>query len=106
METYYKGKHSILPGTYVPRLGMIVESVKCSWGMHITGDIQYNVGFTDGTEENPVAYSDGSVFIGYGDCCCFKRVAELDYNVRGDTGYEESMWDIDVDTTNTYMSNR
>jgi hypothetical protein len=106
METYYKGKHSKLPGTYIPRLGMIVESVKCSWGMHVNGDIQYNVGFTDGTEENPVAYSDGSVFIGYGDCCCFKRVAELDYNVRGDTGYEESMWDTDVDTTNTFMSNR
>jgi hypothetical protein len=102
METYYKGKHSTLPGTFVPRLGLIVESVKCSWGMHITGDIQYNIGYTDGTEENPIAYSDGSVFVGYGDCCCFKRVAELDYSVRGDTGYEEKMWDIDVDTTTAY----
>lgn len=106
METYYKGKHSTWPGTFIPRVGLIVESVKCSWGMHVTGDITYDVGYTDGTEENPIAYSGGTIFVGYGDCCCFKRIAELDYDVRGDTGYKESMWDIDVDTTNATMYNR
>jgi hypothetical protein len=106
METYYKGKHSTWPGTFIPRVGMIVESVKCSWGMHVTGDITYDIGYTDGTEENPIAYSGGTIYVGYGDCCCFKRIAELDYEVRGDTGYKETMWDIDVDTTNARMYNR
>lgn len=106
METYYKGKHSSWPGTFIPRVGLIVESVKCSWGMHITGDITYDIGYTDGTAANPIACSNGTIYIGYGDCCCFKRIAELQYDVRGDTGYKETMWDTDVDTTTAYKSNR
>jgi hypothetical protein len=96
IETYYKGIHSTLPGWYIPRAGMIVQSVKCSLGMHVTGEITYDIGYTEGTNEEPVANSNGTVVIKYGDCCCFKRKGVLTYNVNGLTGYTQTTWDPNV----------
>jgi hypothetical protein len=93
MEVYYQAQHQTLPGLYISRSGMIVKSVKCSWGMHVNGDITYSVGDNDGTQDNPVAKSNGEVTVDYGDCCCFARTATLDYTVNANTGYHEDMWD-------------
>jgi hypothetical protein len=96
ISTYYKGIHSTLPGWYVPRSGMVVQSVKCSLGMHVTGEITYDIGYTEGTDDEPIANSNGTVVIKYGDCCCYARKGVLTYNVNGLTGYTQTTWDPDV----------
>ena len=96
ISTYYKGVHSTLPGWYIPRSGMIVQSVKCSLGMHVTGEITYDIGYTAGTNDEPIANSNGTVVIKYGDCCCYARKGVLTYDVNGLTGYTQTTWDPDV----------
>lgn len=92
VETYYDAYHKTLAGQYINRSGMIVKSVKCSWGMHVDGDVDYPVGQYTGTETNPVAYADATVTVNYGDCCCNKRTATLKFNISGDKGYKQTSW--------------
>ena len=92
IETYYDAYHKTKAGQYINRSGMIVKSVRCSWGMHVDGDVDYPVGQYTGTETNPIAFADATVTVNYGDCCCNKRKATLKFNLSGDKGYTQSSW--------------
>ncbi len=92
IETYYDAYHSSYQGQFVNRSGMIVKSVTCSWGMHVNGSTSYDPASYRGTELSPIPYGEADVDINYGDCCCFKRHAHLDFNISGDKGYTEESW--------------
>jgi hypothetical protein len=92
VETYYDSYHNTYPGQYVSRSGMIVKSVTCSWGMHVKGSTTYDPASYRGSQLSPIPYGEADVDINYGDCCCFKRHAHLDFNISGDKGYVEESW--------------
>lgn len=92
IETYYDAYHSSYQGQFVNRSGMIVKSVTCSWGMHVNGTTTYDPASYRGTEVSPIPYGEADVDINYGDCCCYKRHAHLDFNISGDNGYKEESW--------------
>lgn len=93
VETYYKSKHRTFPGTYISRVGMIVEKVKCSGMMHVNGDMTFVGPYeNDGTDEDPVAAAAGTITLKYGDCCAFKRQGTLNFRVSGNTGFEQLSW--------------
>ena len=93
IETYYDAYHLTISGHFVNRIGMIVQSIKCSWGMHLDGWTTFYTPTFNGTENDPVIRSWGNVIIQYGDCCAFKRAACLVFDVYGDTGYQQRAWD-------------
>jgi hypothetical protein len=92
IETYYDAYHRYYPGQFVNRSGMIVKAVTCSGGMHVNGSTTYDPASYRGSESSPIPYGEGDVDINYGDCCCFKRHAHLDFNISGDNGYTEESW--------------
>lgn len=92
VETLYQGYHQTLAGQYVPRTGMYVKSVRCSWGMHVDGQTDYQPGTYLGTDSNPIAIGDATVTIHYGDCCCNKRTGTLQFEVSGNQGYKQISW--------------
>lgn len=89
----YQAIHPTLKGKYISRHGMIVNSVRCTGGMHADGTMAMDPGTVDNSDDNvPVAVGTGTVTLNYGDCCCFSRHAYLNFEVRGDTGYKETSW--------------
>ena len=92
METEYNAVHQTLPGHFITRAGMIVQSVRCSGGMHVDGSTSFEIPTTTGSDTNPIASVDGTVTLNYGDCCCFARTANLTFNLTGDKGYQETTW--------------
>lgn len=92
LETEYNAIHKTLPGKFITRSGMIVNSVKCSGGMHVNGSTNFEIPTTSGTNDNPVATTKGTVTVQYGDCCCFSRTANLTFTIAGDKGYTETTW--------------
>jgi hypothetical protein len=96
VNTYYKAYHASIPGLYVNRVGMVVSSIHCSGTMHLNGTTVYEKADYDGTGDNLVVKSTGTVTMEYGDCCAVKRKGVLKFNVRGDTGYTQTSWDPQV----------
>ena len=92
METYYDAYHSTIPGQYINRVGMIVKSTVCSWGMHLDGSTDYGLPTYIGTEDNPIVTADGTTTVNYGDCCAVKRHGVLNFKVSGDVGYVQISW--------------
>lgn len=94
VEAEYDAKHKTLPGSYLVRVGMIVDKVKCSGLMHVDGKMDFTPPFENiGTEANPIASAVGNIWVDYGDCCCFSRHAYLSFRVSGNSGYKELTWD-------------
>lgn len=81
-----------LPGHFITRAAMLVQSVRCSGGMHVNGSTTFEVPTTTGTNDNPIASTTGTVTVQYGDCCCFARTANLTFTMTGDQGYQETTW--------------
>ena len=96
MEVDYNAENQTYPGQYINRAGMIVKSVRCSGAMHVKGKTEFEIPHTEGTTENPIACTSGTVTVEYGDCCAFARKAKLTFKLRGDTGYDETSWDSKV----------
>lgn len=92
LETEYNAVHKTLPGHFITRSGMIVQSVRCSGGMHVNGSTNFEIPTTTGSNDNPVSSTNGTVTVQYGDCCCFARTANLTFTITGDTGYTETSW--------------
>lgn len=92
LETEYNAIHKTLPGHFITRSGMIVKSVRCSGGMHVNGSTSFEIPTTIGTNENPVASTNGTVTVDYGDMYCFARTATLTFTITGDKGYKEKTW--------------
>jgi hypothetical protein len=96
INTYYRAYHASIPGLYVNRVGMVVSSIDCSGTMHLNGTTVYDKADYEGTGDNLVVKSTGTVTMEYGDCCAVKRKGVLKFNVRGDTGYTQTSWDPQV----------
>jgi hypothetical protein len=96
INTYYQAYHASIPGLYVNRVGMVVSSIHCSGTMHLNGETKYNPADYEGTGDNLVVKSSGVVTIEYGDCCAVKRKGVLNFNVRGDSGYQQVSWDPQI----------
>jgi len=96
INTYYRAYHASIPGLYVNRVGMVVSSITCSGTMHLDGTTEFYQPEYEGSGENLVVKSGGTVTINYGDCCAVKRKGVLKFNVRGDSGYTQVSWDSNV----------
>lgn len=96
ISTYYKAYHASIPGLYVNRVGMVVSSIHCSGTMHLNGTTEFYQPDYEGSGDNIVVKSGGTVTMNYGDCCAVKRKGVLKFDVRGDTGYKQVSWDPQV----------
>jgi hypothetical protein len=96
VNTYYRAYHASLLGLYVNRVGMVVSSIHCSGTMHLNGETKFNPADYEGEGDNLVVKSSGVVTLEYGDCCAVKRKGVLNFNVRGDTGYQQVSWDPQI----------
>jgi len=96
IETLYDAYHETIPGQYINRTGMIVTSIKCSWGMKLNGSTSFQAGNYIVLQDSIVAVCIGKVTIKYGDCCAVKRTGVLDFNVTGNNGYKQVSWDPSV----------
>lgn len=92
MEIDYNATNPNHPGQFITRAGMIVQAVRCSGGMHVKGNTNFEIPSTTGSDANPIASTSGTVTINYGDCCCFARTANLSFTISGDKGYQETTW--------------
>ncbi|WP_455620835.1 hypothetical protein [Parabacteroides sp.] len=93
IEGYIKAKHKTLEGSFIPRIGMVVERVRATAGMHVEGTVTYSPGQSTYSPNGPVAYCQNEVTIKYGDCCCFARTARLKYSLNALWGFEDVEWD-------------
>lgn len=91
-EAYIGARHKKYQYAFIPRVGMLVERVRASAGMHVEGKVEYSPGMTTYSPEGPVAYGDHSIVIEYGDALCFARKARLSYTVHGTQGFEYVEW--------------
>lgn len=87
----YGASHRSMPGRYIPRVGMRVNSVTCSGSMHVDGDVSFEPKGRE-EEDEPIAYCEGDILVNYGDCCCFSRHAYLKFTVDAQNGYNEVSW--------------
>lgn len=93
IESYYNSRRAADDGRYISRIGMLVEAVSCTGGMHVEGETAFQPGDGRVENNNPIAIGKGEVVIKYGDCCCFARTARLQFEVDGKTGYKQTHWD-------------
>lgn len=91
IEAYYGSRHQNYAGSYISRIGMLVEKVRCSGGMHVEGSVTFDPGESrnDGTD-NMIAVGNGTVNVSYGDCCCFAKTGRLSFSVDGANGYQKN----------------
>lgn len=87
----YTGRHSSLPGKYVPvcRIRTTYLDVK---GPAFIGSGSYKfspVVNVSQVPDDPTVQVNGMVQVIYGDCCCFRYYSYLNFSLRGDKGYEQ-----------------
>ncbi len=92
VEAYIHGEHKQYKYAFIPRVGMMVERVRCTAGMHVEGSVAYSPGYTTYSPEGPVAYGEHNITIEYGDCLCFARTARLNYTINAINGFEYIEW--------------
>lgn len=92
VEAYIHGMHKEYKYAFIPRVGMMVERVRCTAGMHVEGSVAYSPGYTTYSPNGPVAYGDHEITIEYGDCLCFARTARLRYTIHAVNGFEYMEW--------------
>ncbi len=94
VETYYHAQNDKFPNCFfVPRIGIIVERVRCTAGMHVEGKIAFG---TSEVYENDIngydAFSTNEVIVDYGDALCFSRHGRLKFTVHSDSGFYQFGW--------------
>lgn len=88
IEGYTQAKHKSISGHYIPRVGMLVERVRASGGMHVEGSVAYSPGgYTLAADGYIAAYCTNDITVEYGDCCCFARTARLSYWLDATQGF-------------------
>lgn len=89
IETYYNARNDKFPHwTFVPRIGIIVEKVRCTAGMHVEGKIAFGTSTTYENDFNGYdAFSDNEVIVDYGDVLCFSRHGRLKFRVDSSSGF-------------------
>lgn len=92
IEAYINARHKQYKYAFIPRVGMMVERVRCTAGMHVEGKVAYSPGYTTYSPEGPVAYGEHDITIEYGDCLCFARTARLHYVINGLDGFRYTEW--------------
>jgi len=92
VEAYIHAAHKEFKYAFIPRVGMMVERVRCTAGMHVEGSVAYSPGYTTYTPNGPVAYGEHDITIEYGDILCFARTARLHYIIHGVNGFEYVEW--------------
>ncbi len=91
IETYYGSKRENDGGRYIPRVGMLVEKVRCTGGMHVEGEVAFEPAVTRYDEAgNLIAVANGEVTIYYGDCCCFAKTGKVNFTVDAINGYRRN----------------
>lgn len=92
VEAYIGASHKKYKYAFIPRVGMLVERVRATAGMHVEGKVEFSPGMTTYTPNGPVAYGDHNIVIEYGDVLCFARTARLSYTVHATQGFEYVEW--------------
>jgi len=88
IEGTYGATHPTIAGSYIPKCNTLSTYVSCKGPSFIVAaKTYYSPAINVGSFEAPAAEMNGKVQVDYGDCCCYRYRAYLNFKINALTGY-------------------